>query len=106
MNNDKLRQLIQDSTMLARDVQPLIEKQSACRLKATEAADALVKYDIISIEKRAAVEAELQDPTYAYEMLMKLASEVTATSLGETSEDTGKTLGASPGDNLVNWIIS
>lgn len=104
--DQKILRLIQDSTMLAREVQPLIEKQSVCRSKATEVADTLVKFDIIPIEKRAEVEEELQDPTYAYDLLIKLAGDVPAASLGETSESAGKTLGGTPEDRLLNFLMS
>jgi hypothetical protein len=104
MNDLRILQLIQDAGRVATEVKPFLDKQASCRLRATEVADILVKHHQITIEKRAEVERELQDPEFAYDMIIKLASNSRPVSLGETTEV--KPLGVNPGNNLINWIMS
>lgn len=101
----KFLEIIRDSALLAKDVQPLIEKHSACKGKASKVSDALVANSLIPIEKRAELENNLRDPEFAYDLLIKLASRVSAESLGELGDQFNSS-GISADDNFLNWIIS
>lgn len=104
--NSQVLDIMRQSAELAEEVQPILDKHAACRSRAVEVADTLVKYQVIPIEKRASVARDLEDPEYAYSFLEKLASSVSISSLGEPTEETGKTSGITPEDKMLNWIIN
>jgi hypothetical protein len=105
--NKQVLGILKESVALAREVQPIIEKQATCRKLARSVADNLVKYNIVDIEKHAAVEEALaEDPAYAYDLIIKLASRMPADSLGEPGNSFNGGLGQTADDRFLNWILS
>ena len=104
--NKQVLGILRDSVALAKEVQPIIEKQATCRRLARNVADNLVKYHIVDIEKHAAVEEALADPEYAYDLIVKLASRMPADNLGEPSDTYNGGLGQTAEDKFLNWILS
>ena len=105
MMQPEILNILKESTKLARDVQPLIEKHAACKSRASKVSDILVANNVIPIEKRAELEENLKDPEFAYDLIVKLASQVTVDSLGEMSGET--TFGGETAEEkFLNWITS
>lgn len=104
--DEKFIGILRNSVTLAKEVQPLIEKQANCRSLATVVSDALVRYNVIDIEKRAEVEKELADPEYAYDLIIKLASKLPVDTLGEPGEQFNSSAGLTPEENFERWLLN
>ena len=97
--------ICKEATLLAKEVQPMIEKQAACEDMAVKVSDILVSCGLVSIEKRAEVAGELKDPLVAYDYIVKLAEKLPAVSLGEPGEKSAP-YGDSADERFLNWIAS
>jgi hypothetical protein len=106
MLNKQVLGILKESVALAREVQPIIEKQASCRKLARHVADSLVKYHLVDIEKHAQVEEALADPEYAYDLIVKLASQMPASQMGEPGDTYNGGLGQTADDRFLNWILS
>ena len=98
-------EVYKDSLELARDVQPLLEKQAECVHKAELTIDTLITQGVVPFEKRAELITKLEDPTKVYDLLVKIASQIGPESLAEPAQP-DSSAGQTPEETLKNWILS
>jgi hypothetical protein len=101
----KVLKALKHSAQLARDVHPMLEKLASCRSKASYVSDALVASGFITIEKRAGVERDLEDPEYAYDLIVKLAEFLTPDNFGSVGEKHDPTAGLTPEERFLNRLL-
>ena len=98
----ELASILKDSVKLA-EMNKTLVKSASYKSKAAAVADELVSNGVMPLSKKAALIEKLSKPEQAYDMLIKLAKQVGPDSLGEAST---KRDNETPGDKLLNWIIS
>jgi len=103
--NKKVLQALKRSAQLAKDVHPVFEKLASCRNKASYVSDALVASGFIPIEKRSEAERSLEDPEYAYDLIVKLAEFLTPDTFGSVGEKHDPTSGLTPEERFLSRLM-
>jgi len=103
--NNKVLKALKHSAQLARDVHPMLEKLASCRGRASYVSDALVASGFIPIEKRASVQQELEDPEYAYDLIVKLAEFLTPDTFGSVGEKHDPSSGLTAEERFLNRLM-
>jgi hypothetical protein len=101
----KVLKALKHSAKLARDVHPMLEKLASCRNKASFVSDALVASGFIEIEKRAGLERDLEDPEFAYDLIVKLAEFLTPDTFGSVGEKHDPSSGLTPEERFLNRLM-